>query len=612
MAKPQDDDITALLEATRDPTKKYMQGKAQVPEGLEDPDHSKQGSLPLPEWDAGENADEQPASTAFKQPPPETPDTIRTRSWVLASFWIVAIFLGLPLWHATTTIYRAPLPMEEMQNWAEGKLCKTEFPLLVEVEAPSLPDAESLIKTVQHALDDANDFAAHKPHHLRLQLAPKKVKSEEETKSESEENVACLLRLIPDSRNGFNHTVQSSSRIVDIHYPPPSSSSQSSLSTALAKFVTETLEALFWQEQELIEHLLLPQSNNPGSPNAPSSQTPDENRDKKTTFRPPALTTDINRRMSRVVKYSANYHLTFSLFTATAQPSSWDIESAISQYLTPLLSALSPISNFTISTQVQYYASISSSVTPQYSEELKAWTLKKEDLSSFINSAEWPLASISNDPNLNFILYIPHRSVTPLTIPSASHSNAFLLPQWGGVTILNFNDPATQPSPHLSHETLKPALETFATHLLALLGAPPHPASLPIRLDSLTRQRSAEVLVSASSTLGSLQRLVNALPSISIPSTVSDSVKDSIRHLSLACEELRAGRFVKALEMGRVAQEEAEKAFFERTMVAQVYFPDEHKLAVYLPLLGPVSVPLVLGVVREITRWNRERKKAKA
>ncbi|KAF3918377.1 hypothetical protein ABW21_db0209503 [Orbilia brochopaga] len=547
------------------------------------------------------------AEATLKVPPPEARETIHTRSWVIASFWIVAIFLGLPLWHATTTIYRAPLPMQEMQDWSEGKLCKTEFPLLVEVEAPSFPDAESLLKTVQHSLDDANDFAAHKPHHLRLRLAAKKAKSAtEDPKSDNDENVACLLRLLPDSRNGFNHTVHSSSRTVDIHYPPPSSSSQSSISAGLAKFVAEILELLFWQEQELIEHLLLPQTSNPGSLNAPSSQTVDDSRDKKTPpARPRALTADINRRMSRVVKYSPSYHLTFSLFTATSIPASWDIESAISQYLTPLLSALSSISNFTISTQVQYYASISSSVTPTFDEELHGWTLKKEDLSSFINSAEWPLASISNDPNLNFILYIPHPSITPLLIPSALHSDSFLLPQWGGVTILNLDQ---NPAAHLSLATLKPTMETFATHLLALLGAPPHPASLPIRLDSLTRQRSAEVLVSASSTLGSLQRLVNALPSISIPTTVSTSVKDSIRHLSLACEELRKGSFVKALEMGRVAQEEAEKAFFERTMVAQVYFPDEHKLAVYLPLLGPVSVPLVLGVIREVKRIFAERR----
>ena len=40
-------------------------------------------------------------------------------------------------------------------------------------------------------------------------------------------------------------------------------------------------------------------------------------------------------------------------------------------------------------------------------------------------------------------------------------------------------------------------------------------------------------------------------------------------------------------------------------MVGQVYFPDEHKVAVYLPLLGPVGVPLFMGAAREIMRvWK--------
>lgn len=37
-------------------------------------------------------------------------------------------------------------------------------------------------------------------------------------------------------------------------------------------------------------------------------------------------------------------------------------------------------------------------------------------------------------------------------------------------------------------------------------------------------------------------------------------------------------------------------------MVGQVYFPDEHKVAVYLPLLGPIGVPLVVGLLKEIKR----------
>lgn len=61
-------------------------------------------------------------SLAKKQAPPEKPEAIRQRSWIILSFWAVVIFLGLPLWYRTTTIYRAKLPLGEMMDWAEGRV----------------------------------------------------------------------------------------------------------------------------------------------------------------------------------------------------------------------------------------------------------------------------------------------------------------------------------------------------------------------------------------------------------------------------------------------------------------------------------------------------------
>jgi len=57
-----------------------------------------------------------------KQPPPESPESIRTRKLVILSFWAVVIFIGLPVWWKTTTVYRADLPLQEMLDWADGKV----------------------------------------------------------------------------------------------------------------------------------------------------------------------------------------------------------------------------------------------------------------------------------------------------------------------------------------------------------------------------------------------------------------------------------------------------------------------------------------------------------
>ncbi|KAG0135889.1 phosphatidylinositol-glycan biosynthesis class S protein [Tuber indicum] len=532
-----------------------------------------------------------------KPPPPDTPEGTRTRSLVILSFWVVVITVGLPLWWITTAIYRAPLPLKEMQSWADGRACRAEFPLLIEVEAPTLPDPENLLKTVQHALDDANDFSAH---HLRLRLSTNSSQVED-----GEESVAATLRLSQGATGSpHSYVLSPSSRAIDLFYSP------SYNPTSLSAFVASTLQEIFAEEQQMISYLLA--SSAPAPSPSPSSGGGNGGNGVKVVNK--VNTVEIARKMSRIVKYSPMYHLTFSLFTAAGDPSSWEIKEAVSEYLQPLLDALGGISGFTVDSQIQFYASLSSSVVPTWvpdSEEEGSsgkYSLKKEDLSSFINSAEWPLVSITSYPTINFIIYIPATDQSPLMIPTSS-TNAFLLPQWGGVMI--HNPPAESDNTHLTKEALKPALDIFATQLLSLLGAPTHPASLPIRLDSLTRQRSAELLVSASSTLGSLYRLTLALPSISIPSSVSTSVSSTLTSLTAACQELRHGRFGDALEEGRNAEEQAEKAFFEKSMVGQVYFPEEHKVAVYLPLMGPVGAPLLMAALKEISRLVRAWKASK-
>ena len=61
-------------------------------------------------------------ATVKKEPPPEKPEQIRMRSYVLLSFWAIIVFLGLPIWWRTTTIYRANLPLDQMMDWADGKV----------------------------------------------------------------------------------------------------------------------------------------------------------------------------------------------------------------------------------------------------------------------------------------------------------------------------------------------------------------------------------------------------------------------------------------------------------------------------------------------------------
>jgi hypothetical protein len=82
---------------------------------------SKTGDHESPQTLATSKATDLKAS-AQRVPPPETPEAIQTRFRVIAAFWAVIIFLGFPIWWKTTSIYRAHLPIQDMADWADGKV----------------------------------------------------------------------------------------------------------------------------------------------------------------------------------------------------------------------------------------------------------------------------------------------------------------------------------------------------------------------------------------------------------------------------------------------------------------------------------------------------------
>ena len=436
------------------------------------------------------------------------------------------------------------------------------------------------MRLTQHALDDLNDFSGH---HLRLQASPPNHAPGAGHNHDDDDDSALTIRLLPgDSTNATLHPLLP---ILDVTYPPNSIPSPTSPSSSLATYIATQLRSTFAEEQATISYLLSASSTIPSDQRSQTPPAPDVSGD------------SLAKRTTRSLKYAPTYHLTFSLFASGPLPTSWDVEAAIDDYMKPVLDVLAPIHNFTIDTQVQLYA------TPGVQSPI----LSKEHLSSFINAAEWPLSpSIGGAPTVNFIVFIGNQTISlssqdaedgaDSTLPT---SQSWLIPQWGSVYLL----PLPDDTAHLSAVALRQPLLTFTSHLLSLLGTP-ESGSLPLRLSTLSRVRSADLLLRASSTLGSLARLSLALPSISIPASVADGVSKTIAHLRLACETLGGP---DGLSHARIAEAEAERAFFEKSMVGQLYFPDEHKIAVYLPLLGPVAVPLVMSLLNEVKAWRKRR-----
>ncbi|CAG8784266.1 18650_t:CDS:2, partial [Acaulospora morrowiae] len=118
-------------------------------------------------------------------------------------------------------------------------------------------------------------------------------------------------------------------------------------------------------------------------------------------------------------------------------------------------------------------------------------------------------------------------------------------------------------------------------------------------LDSLVRRRITETVVTTISTLKSLSQLVTEIPNMVVLDHIQIEVLLALDSLKKSCASIQAEQYEVALHHAKKAIERAESAFFDPTMVSMLYFPDEHKYAIYMPLFVPISVPLFVAIFRE-------------
>lgn len=133
----------------------------------------------------------------------------------------------------------------------------------------------------------------------------------------------------------------------------------------------------------------------------------------------------------------------------------------------------------------------------------------------------------------------------------------------------------------------------------ALPGRPSSGALEAWQVDALVRKRLAEATKETVETLAAIVKLVADIPNMPIGPDVQRGVRESLAELSKAEEALWVSP-AKALRHAARALEEASKAYFNPTMLALLYFPDEHKYTVYAPFFGPVAVPLLAALAKEV------------
>ncbi|GFS92324.1 GPI transamidase component PIG-S [Nephila pilipes] len=333
----------------------------------------------------------------------------------------------------------------------------------------------------------------------------------------------------------------------------------------------------------------------------------------------------------RYLRSSQKFDMTFSLIVPEPQvlETYWNIEEAVNAYLKDVLEDLELISTVNVKSQILYMTSLPIPTQSSIGVNGKEFIVQLDNLPSLINPIEAKLGSdTSIHPNLNFVLYIPTRDQTPLQIYDSKgqplRTNSFLLPQWGGFMIYNCPIPENVTLPHPIILNSQAFMQVFLSQFRLLLGLSetnalsddtckvlPGPVIRKWEMDFLLRKNAQEQLSASISSLSSLSQLLQTIGNIVIRDDVGQkihfalsSAKDSLRHLA-------EGKLLEGFLKAQSAFISSDEAFFDPSLLALLYFPEDQKYAIYIPLFLPISLPVITSLSHLWKYWRHTKQKSK-
>ncbi len=166
-------------------------------------------------------------------------------------------------------------------------------------------------------------------------------------------------------------------------------------------------------------------------------------------------------------------------------------------------------------------------------------------------------------------------------------------------------------------------MSVFVGQLRALLGiSRTLPVLVPIEasddsniaaweLQAWLRRRAVEQLTLATMTLSSLSDLLGKVNNMVIKDYIADEVIRAVEASQTALDRLAGGHFQEAFAASKQALVSSERAFFDPSLLELLYFSDDQKYAIYVPLFLPLGVSILFGFVKGFRFVLAARKKAK-
>nr|CCA17797.1 conserved hypothetical protein [Albugo laibachii Nc14] len=333
---------------------------------------------------------------------------------------------------------------------------------------------------------------------------------------------------------------------------------------------------------------------------------------------------------------SDRYRIDFTLLKQDGTDTwQWVLEELITQHLDPVLSKMTALADFTIEQHVFHFANIMRDVTPRF--DGRYHVIDSDDLKKFKTANDYLATSVLDDREikLHFMAALPAQKYSPMVIQpkkdsSEPYATSFQIPAWGGVIILN-RDALLNKSAHDKAIETQRMIGLFVTFLRQLMGLPhfqhrqlkENESSNPVTLRFLPAKRTGVCdweldrvvyqlflrhMHAAITTLRSIATLISDMPQMSVPQRVQTRLLQSITLLEAILKQPLQENLKTDLAHARKAAALADAAYFDSSMIRQLYFPQEHMLGVFAPLLAPMILPLLLGFVREWKRYKLKKR----
>ncbi|KAK9511635.1 hypothetical protein O3M35_000257 [Rhynocoris fuscipes] len=495
------------------------------------------------------------------------------RMWAAVSFAVMLIVIGIPLWWKTTEVYRATLPYDEIHN-LDPLSVKISMTVFVYSEYPIRTN--SIMQRLELLLSDLRVFSISlKP--LKIDLENVTYEIIEDTTSLHPNEGDFLLVEVPKFKSDIE-ILMSNKRIIYFH--------QDTSLDLLGSMIREVL-----QDNVLHNKML-----SIVSPEVVSDNTKESNR----------------------LRASLSYDIVFTIINSDPEhlKVNWNIKNDIKRYIQPLFDQIYEASEHYVKSQWLYLIDIGE-IGEYPNKKGSEWLLSHSQVPHIITPLEKKLGSgISLNPCVHMVLYITSCRMAPLSFVSENgeHLNAMISPHWGAVQILNPSTENCNNNTEIIPDS-KYVMSVFTSQFHHLLRGRNElnisevkvnkikgPFLRTWELDGLFRMRTIEQITTATLTLQSLSKLLGEISNIVINEDVANSIKEAVLYVNKAKFSLKLGKLKEALLHSKTAFRASEKAFSDPTLLALLYFPDDQKYAVYIPLFLPIMIPVLMSL-KKIHCW---------